>query len=161
MLFSGKENVFMCLVAFQKNFRKIFSGVWKRRRKRQTQKNTDKTQKNTDKTQKKPKKKNHQQSTLDWVRRRGASQAPIRRSRSTAQSHEGEIAIFARSQSTSRSREASNAISNRGHRTRARELDADWSSGFVGDHRTRLELGLLPLARTLSLSLSGNTLKGK
>ena len=35
MLFSGKENVFMCLVAFQKNFWKIFSGVWKRRRKRQ------------------------------------------------------------------------------------------------------------------------------
>ena len=28
MLFSGKENVFMCLVAFQKNFRKIFSDVW-------------------------------------------------------------------------------------------------------------------------------------
>ena len=28
MLFSGKENVFMCLVAFQKNFRKIFSHVW-------------------------------------------------------------------------------------------------------------------------------------
>ena len=29
MLFSGKENVFMCLVVFQKIFRKIFSGVWK------------------------------------------------------------------------------------------------------------------------------------
>ena len=28
MLFSEKENVFMCLVAFQKNFRKIFSNVW-------------------------------------------------------------------------------------------------------------------------------------
>ena len=38
MLFSGKENVFMCLVAFQKNFWKIFSRVWRRRRKRQTQK---------------------------------------------------------------------------------------------------------------------------
>ena len=25
---SGKENVFMCLVAFQKTFRKIFSDVW-------------------------------------------------------------------------------------------------------------------------------------
>ena len=45
MLFSGKENVFMCLVAFQKIFQKIFSGVWKRRRKKQTQKNTNKTQK--------------------------------------------------------------------------------------------------------------------
>ena len=29
MLFSGKKNVFMCLVVFQKIFRKIFSGVWK------------------------------------------------------------------------------------------------------------------------------------
>ena len=28
MLFSWKENVFMCLVAFQKMFRKIFSNVW-------------------------------------------------------------------------------------------------------------------------------------
>ena len=28
MLFSGKENVFMCLIAFQKMFRKIFYGVW-------------------------------------------------------------------------------------------------------------------------------------
>ena len=28
MLFSGKENVFMCLVAFQKMFQKIFSNVW-------------------------------------------------------------------------------------------------------------------------------------
>ena len=28
MLFSGKKNIFMCLVAFQKMFRKIFSDVW-------------------------------------------------------------------------------------------------------------------------------------
>ena len=28
MLFSGKENIFKCLVAFQKMFRKIFSSVW-------------------------------------------------------------------------------------------------------------------------------------
>ena len=33
----------MCLVAFQKIFRKIFSGVWKRRRKTQIQKNTSHT----------------------------------------------------------------------------------------------------------------------
>ena len=38
MLFSRKENIFMCLVTFQKIFWKIFSGVWRRRRKRQTQK---------------------------------------------------------------------------------------------------------------------------
>ena len=28
ILFFGKENVFMCLVTFQKMFRKIFSEVW-------------------------------------------------------------------------------------------------------------------------------------
>ena len=28
MLFSRKENIFMCLIAFQKMFRKIFSDVW-------------------------------------------------------------------------------------------------------------------------------------
>ena len=33
----------MCLVAFQKIFRKIFSGVWKRRRKIQIQKKTQAT----------------------------------------------------------------------------------------------------------------------
>ena len=44
MLFFGKENIFMCLVAFSQIFRKIFSSVWKRRRKRQTQKNMNKTQ---------------------------------------------------------------------------------------------------------------------
>ena len=51
MLFSGKENVFMCLVAFQNIFRKIFSGVWKRSWKRRTKRqNPEKpghTQKNT------------------------------------------------------------------------------------------------------------------
>ena len=42
---SGKENVFMCLVVFQKIFRKIFSGVWKMLQgKRQNQKNKHSTQ---------------------------------------------------------------------------------------------------------------------
>ena len=39
--FSEKENIFMYLVAFQKIFWKIFSGVWRRRRKRQTQTNPE------------------------------------------------------------------------------------------------------------------------
>ena len=45
MLFFGKENVFMCLVVFQKIFRKIFSSVWKMLQgKRQNQKNKHSTQ---------------------------------------------------------------------------------------------------------------------
>ena len=147
------------------------------------------------KTRTKPRKKNHQRSTLDWVRWRGASRAPVRRprrrSRSMARSHEGEIVIFARSRLTSRdhdlreiaidvarsrstawSSEASIAISrstasiaidavlreivisDRGRQIGAREIRADWSSGFADDRRTGLELDLLPLARSLSLSLS-------
>ena len=51
MLFYEKENVFMCLVAFQNIFQKIFSGVWKRswkrRRKRQNPEKPGQTQKNT------------------------------------------------------------------------------------------------------------------
>ena len=50
-----------------------------------------------------------------------------------------------------------------GRWTGAREIGADWSSRFAGDCRIGLELGLLPLARLLSLSLSfsENTLKWK
>ena len=48
--FPEKENVSMCLVAFQKIFRKIFSGVWKRRRKTQIRKHKPQPRK----------KKNHQ-----------------------------------------------------------------------------------------------------
>ena len=152
MLFFGKENVFMCLVAFQKIFRKIFSSVWKRRRKRQTQKNKDKTQKK-------------KSSTIDWVRRRGASRAPVWRlrcrSRSTARSHEGEIVIFARSRSTSRDCNRRRDLAKRLSRSRiavfglelarsarigARGSPAivrlDWSSVFF-----------LSRARSLSLSL--------
>ena len=134
MLFFGKENVFMCLVAFQKIFRKIFSGIWKRRRKRQTQKNSDKTQK-----------KNHQRSMLDWVRRRGALRAPVRRPRS-------EIVIdgaISRRQDRDRQRDLA-----RSARTGARGSPAiiglDWSSVFF-----------LSRAHSLSLSFSGNTLKWK
>ena len=46
------------------------------------------------------------------------------------------------------------AISDRGRRTRVGKIGADWSSGFPDDCRTGLELGLLPLARSLSLSFS-------
>ena len=85
MLFSGKENVFICLVAFQKIIRKIFFGVRKRRRKRpknifwclekkKEKTNPEKHRQNPKKTQK----KNHQRLTLDWVRRHGASRVPIR-----------------------------------------------------------------------------------
>ena len=51
MLVFGKENIFMCLIAFQNIFWKIFSGVWKRswkrRRKRQNPEKPEQTQKTT------------------------------------------------------------------------------------------------------------------
>ena len=119
MVFFRKENVFMCLVVFQKNFRKIFSGVWKM-------------------LQGKDKPRKHGQnpdwrSMLDWVRRRSASRAPVRRPRRRSRSREASRR-FARSRSTARSHEASIAISRR--RDRNLELQstalvlangADWS----------------------------------
>ena len=41
---------------------------------------------NPEKHKPQPRKKNHQRSTLDWVRRRGASRAPVRRPRRRSQS---------------------------------------------------------------------------
>ena len=71
----------MCLVAFQKIFRKIFSGVWKRRRKTQIQKKTQAT------TQKKNRDQRRERKIRDRDRRFARSR---RRSRSR---EEGEIAI--------------------------------------------------------------------
>ena len=75
----------MCFVAFQKIFQKIFSGVWKRRRKTQIQKNTSHNPE-----------KNHQRRQIQ------SDDRAVNR----------DLAFFARSQSTARSREASIAISD-------------------------------------------------
>ena len=56
----------MCLVAFQKKFRKIFSSVWKRRRKRQ---NPEKHGQNPKKKSSNPVKLREARETGDWVRR--------------------------------------------------------------------------------------------
>ena len=100
MLFSGKENVFMCLVVFQKIFQKIFSGVWKMLQgKRQNQKNKHSTQIDT---------RDRLASTaIDGVRRR-----------------EGEIAIdgtISRSVDRNRRGASRDRDRRRGRRTGARE----------------------------------------
>ena len=170
--FPEKENVSMCLVAFQKIFRKIFSGVWKRRRKTQIQKNTSHNlEKNHQRRQiqsddravdRNPRSRSRsrllREIAINGVISRSvdrdlgsSSLAYIRdlaidvsrdRDLDPARSREGEIAIngaisiFTRSRSTARSCEASIAISDRGRRTGAREIGADWSSEFAGDRRT-------------------------
>ena len=116
MLFSGKENVFMCLDVFQKIFRKIFFGVWKMLQ------GKDKPISTPDKTQ------------IDAWRSRSrragkhitiASDKPITtapsiaRSRSTAPLRGIAIGANARSRSTARSREASIAISQAPRRSRS------------------------------------------
>ena len=153
--FSGKENVFMCLVVFQKIFRKIFSGL------------ENATRKKT-----KPEKQTQHpdwRSTLDWVRRRSASRAPVRRPRRRSRSHEASIAIGAKARwrSTVRSREASIAISRStapiaiGVKASSRSRIA--IDGASACEQRRLELGackrrglvmFLPLSLALSLSLS-------
>ena len=85
-IFSGNANFRKrkmfpwCLVAFQKIFRKIFSGVWKKRRKTQIQKNTS----------------HNPDRTVDRDRRRDRDLAFFVRSRSTAQSREASTTILIR-----------------------------------------------------------------
>ena len=99
-------------------------------------------------------------STLDWVRRRGASQAPVRRPRHRSRSREASIAIGAkaRSQSTARSREA---LIARSAQRRVRDLGlrstalvlangADWSLVRANS----ADWLCFSLSRSLSLSLS-------
>ena len=135
---SGNENVFMCLVAFQKIFRKIFFDVWKKRRKRQTQE------------------KYHQRSRSEIAILRSTARArdgAISRltRREIASSVEGEIAIncaisqrrdlaFARSRSTLREIASSIAISVDGEiRSTARSRDGTISRRRDHDRRfTRL-----------------------
>ena len=85
MLFSGKENVFMCLIAFQKKFRKIFSGVWKRRRKRQN-----------------PEKKNHQIRS-NWEKKEEREVTGFDEGRDRTAEAKITIGVKARSWSTARS----------------------------------------------------------
>ena len=94
-------------------------------------------------------------STLDWVRRHGASRAPVRRPHHRSQSREAPR-CFARSRSTARSREASIAI---GAKASSRSRIAIDDAGAC--ERRRLELGacerrgLVPkVLFSLSLSLS-------
>ena len=99
MLFSGKENVFMCLVAFQKKFRKIFSSVWKRRRKRQ---NPEKHGQNPKKKSSNPVKLREGRERGDWVRR-GARSHSVGKGEIGAVLREIAIDAKARSRSTARS----------------------------------------------------------
>ena len=147
-IFSGNANFRKrkmfpwCLVALQKIFRKIFSGVWKRRRKTQIQKNTSHNPG-----------KNHPRRQIQSDDR-AVDRDPRLRSRSSLLREiaiHGAIAIsrstapIAIDAARSRSREA------RHDRDRRLAIDgADWSStGFAGNHQTGLELAFLTRARSL------------
>ena len=97
----------MCLVAFQKIFRKIFSGVWKRKRKRQNpekhlQNLKEPTQSTTAKHRSRDRWRRSTVREIDGERStvRDLAKHRSRRSRSVARRS-------ARSRSTARSREAS------------------------------------------------------
>ena len=144
MLFSGKENVFMCLVAFQNIFRKIFSSVWKRswkrRRKRQNLEKPGQTQKNMarsgdwrcdlaiDGAISRSVDRNRRERCFARSRSRIAIDGAISRSvdddLDLVQSCLREIAIFVRSR---RRRSQSGAISRR----RDRDLDLVARSGAI------------------------------
>ena len=128
----------MCLVAFQKIFRKIFSGVWKRRRKTQIQKNTSH---NPEKTQTQFK------FFLSDL--------------SPARSREGEIAIDGSSSRISRSSSTdlplgslTGAISRRRDRDQRRDLAVTRSRPTARSRDGEIAFVASPLARARSLSLS-------
>ena len=192
-----------CLVAFQKIFRKIFSDVWKRRRKTQIQKNTShnlekKSSMTTLNTVRRPCHRSRsrllREIAIDGAisRRRdrdlreiaidgaisrsvdgdldpvqsckgeiaidGAISRSVDGDLDPVRSREGEIAILircerdldpvARSRSTARSRDSEIAI------------NGDWNVCRQDRDRRGLEIAIAR-ARSLSLSFSGNTLKGK
>ena len=145
----------MCLVAFQKIFRKIFSGVWKRRRKTQPRKNSNTVQ------------------ILPL-----GSLAGFARSRSTARSCRREIAING---AITRRRDRDRRIflsdlaifldGSSSRIARRRDLAKARSRSTARSCRREIAFVASPLAceRSLSLSLSlslshtfsGNALKGK
>ena len=157
-----------CLVAFQKIFRKIFSGVWKRRRKTQIQKNTSH---NPDRAIRRP----QSEITIDGsssgisrssstdlplgslglhttCRDLGSSSLAVDRDLDSARSREGEITING-AISPSRDRDQQHDLATA--RSRPMALSRGGEIMFVAS----------PLAHactlSLSLSFSGNALKGK
>ena len=142
----------MCLVAFQKIFRKKFSGVWKRRRKTQPRKNSNTVQilplgslagaisRRRDRDQRRDLAKARSRLTDLPLGSRDLPRQIFLSDLLPARSCEGEIAI-------------NGVISRRRDRDQRRDL---------ATARSRSSL-LLSRARALSLSLSfsGNALKGK
>ena len=159
-----------CLVAFQKIFRKIFFGVWKRRRKTQIQKNTSH---NPDRAIRRP----QSEITIDGsssgisrssstdlplgslglhttCRDLGSSSLAVDRDLDSARSREGEITING-AISPSRDRDQRHDLAMARSRSTATGM-------FVGEIAI---VGLCKLSRARALSLSvkfsRNTLKGK
>ena len=168
----------MCLVAFQKIFRKIFSGVWKRRRKTQIQKNTShnldpvrrprhRSQSEIaidgaiaispslrDRNWRRDLAKARSQSSWDRDRRRDLAKRQSRSQIFLSRLHTRSCdRCFARLRSTATGMFADEIA-----------IGADWSSEFANDRRTDWNVSS-PLARarafSLSYKISGNTLKGK
>ena len=130
----------MCLVAFQKIFRKIFSGVWKRRRKTQIQKNTSHNPE-----------KNHQQRQIQSDDR-AIDRDP--RSRSTTRSRS--LAFFARLRSTARSREGEIAIDDAISRSVDRDLGSS-SLAYIRD----LAISDLPFSSSIAISIRRDLAKAR
>ena len=138
-----------CLVAFQKIFRKIFSGVWKRRRKTQIQKNTSH---NPDRAIRRSRSRSR---LLREIAIDGAISRSIDSDLNPVRSLEGKI--------------ASTAISIRCNLAKVRSqsrsgceiaINDDWNVCRRDHDRRGLEI-TIACALSLSLSFSGNTLKGK
>ena len=125
----------MCLVAFQKIFRKIFYGVWKRRRKTQIQKNTSHNPE-----------KNHQRRQIQFDDR--AVDRDQRR--------DHYLTFFTRSRSTVRSREGKIAIDGAISRSVDRDLGSS-SLAYIRD----LAISDLPLSPSIAISIRRDLAKAR
>ena len=131
----------MCLVVFQKIFRKIFSGVWKRRRKTQPRKNSNTVQ-------------ILPLGSLAGARDRDQQRdLAVARSRSTARSREGEIAIYRSSSRISRSSSTDLPLGSlAGAISRRRDRDQRLDLAKARSRSTDLPFGSHDLPRRIFLS---------
>ena len=151
----------MCLVAFQKIFRKIFSGVWKRRRITQIQKNTSHNpEKNRDR--RRERKIQDRDRRFARSRRRSRSREKVEIAIAPLIAINGAVVVLDLSSLIDGAisdlpLSPSIAISIWHDLARARSRSRDGEIAFDASPLARV----CALSLSLSLSFSGNALKGK
>ena len=154
----------MCLVAFQKIFRKIFSGVWKRRRKTQIQKNTSHNpRKNSSTTTRRdrthavdrnPRSRSTARSWSRLLRELAIDGAISRRRDRDRRIFLSDLAIFLDGSSSRISRPTYDMSRTRIFLSHRRSQSRSGAQPTARSHDDEIAFDASPLARARSLSLS-------